>query len=149
MISPELIRRYPLSAGLTPEHVTTLAMAAEVQQVEEGHWFFRQDQELHDMYLVLEGQVGIVVELPRQVVVTNSVGPGDVFAWSGLVPPHETTASGRALTASRVVRFDCRRIRESFEADPRFGYLMMEKMAQTVRQRLRDLRIEALHCLVA
>ena len=67
----------------------------------------------------------------------------------GLVPPHETTASGRALTACRVVRFDCRRIRESFEADPRFGYLMMEKMAQTVRQRLRDLRIEALHCLVA
>jgi CRP-like cAMP-binding protein len=149
MISPELIRRYPLSAGLTLEHVTTLAMAAEVQQVEEGHWFFRQDQELHEMYLVLEGQVGIIVELPREEVVTSSVGPGDVFAWSGLVPPHETTASGRALTACRVVRFDCRRIRESFEADPRFGYLMMEKMALTVRQRLRDLRIEALHCFAA
>ena len=149
MISPELIRRYPLFAGLSTDHVTVLARAAEELEVEKDFWFFRQDYELHDMYLILEGHVGIVVELPRQEVVTNPVGAGDLFGWSALVPPHEAMAGAKALSHCRVVRFDCQSIRASFESDWRFGYLMMEKAAQTVRQRLRDMRIEALHCYVA
>ena len=149
MISPEVIRRFPLSAGLNADQLTQLAMAAEELVVEEGHWFFRQDQELHSMYLVLEGHVGIVVELPRQEVVTSTVGPGEVFGWSGMVPPHETTAGARALSPCRVVRFDCRRVRQTFETDCRFGYIVMERMAQIVRQRMRDLRTEALPAYVS
>lgn len=148
MISPEVIRRFPLSAGLSADELTQLAMAADELEVEDGHWFFRQDEALHTMYLVLEGQVGIVVELPRQEVVTSTVGAGELFGWSGLVPPYETTAGARAMSQCRVIRFDCRRIRQGFEADCRFGYVMMEKMAQTVRQRMRDLRIEALPAYV-
>jgi CRP-like cAMP-binding protein len=148
MISPEVIRRFPLSAGLSAEQIAQLAMTADQLEVENGHWFFRQDQELHAMYLVLEGHVGIVVELPRQEVVTSTVGAGEVFGWSGLVPPYETTAGARAMSSCRVIRFDCRRIRQAFEADCRFGYVMMERMAQTVRQRMRDLRIEALPAYV-
>ena len=148
MISPEVIRRFPLSAGLNPEQLTQLAMAAEELEVEEGQWFFHQDQELHSMYLVLEGHVGIVIELPRQEVVTTSVGAGEVFGWSGMVPPHETTAGARAMSACRVVRFDCRRVRQAFETDCRFGYIVMERMAQIVRQRMRDLRTEALPAYV-
>jgi len=148
MVSPELLRRFPLFGGLTIEQINTLAMAAEEISVEPGHWFFRQDEELHDLYLVLEGQVGIVVELPRQEVVTSTVGPGDVFGWSGLVPPHETTAGAKALTPGRVVRFDCQRIRSTFPEDWQFGCLMMEKMAQVIRERLRDLRMEALPAYV-
>jgi CRP/FNR family cyclic AMP-dependent transcriptional regulator len=149
MISPEVIRRFPLSAGLNADQLTQLAMAAEELVVDEGHWFFRQDQELHAMYLVLEGQVGIVVELPRQEVLTSTVGPGEVFGWSGMVPPHETTAGARALSPCRVVRFDCRRVRQTFETDCRFGYIVMERMAQIVRQRMRDLRTEALPAYVS
>ncbi len=146
MVSPELIRRYELFGGLNMDEVTMLAVAAEELQAEQGTWFFRQDQELHDMYLVIEGHVGIVVELPKQEVVTSSVGPGELFGWSGMVPPHETTAGAKATSPCRVVRFDCRRIREGFEADWHFSYLMMEKIAQTIRQRLRNLRVEALPC---
>ena len=148
MISPEMIRRYPLSAGLTAEHLTVLAMAAEVQQVEEGHWFFRQDQELHDMYLVLEGQVGIVV-LPRQVVVTNSVGPGDVFSWSAGATSRD---DGQRARLDRVPRGAFRlppHPRENLRSRPALRLPDDGENGQTVRQRLRDLRIEALHCLVA
>lgn len=148
MISPELLRRYPLFGGLTIDQITALAMAAEEIEVEEGCWFFRQDQELHELYLVLDGQVGIIVELPRQQVVTSTIGPGDIFGWSGLVPPHETTAGAKAMTRCRVVRFDCQRIRNTFPSNWQFGCLMMEKMAQVIRERLRDLRMEALPAYV-
>ncbi|MGQ9502090.1 MAG: cyclic nucleotide-binding domain-containing protein [Anaerolineae bacterium] len=148
MVSPELLRRYPLFGGLTIDQITALAMAAEEIEVGEGCRFFRQDQELHELYLVLDGQVGIIVELPRQQVVTSTIGPGDVFGWSGLVPPHETTAGAKAMTRCHVVRFDCQRIRNTFPSNWQFGCLMMEKMAQVIRERLRDLRMEALPAYV-
>jgi CRP/FNR family cyclic AMP-dependent transcriptional regulator len=146
MISPELIRRYPAFSGLTMEEVTILARAAQQLDVEEGHWFFREGEQLNVMYLVVEGSVGIMVELPRQEVLTSTVGPGEIFAWSGLLPPYETTAGAKALSQCQVVRFDCQPIRAAFESDCHFGYVMMERVAQVVRQRLRNLRTEALPC---
>jgi CRP-like cAMP-binding protein len=149
MVSPELIRRYPLFAGLSMDEITILAMAAEELEVEKGHWFFREGQELHELYLVLDGTVGICIELPRKEVVTSSLGAGEMFAWSALVPPHETTAGAKALSQCRVVRFDSRPICAGFESDWHFGYLMMEKMAEIIRQRLHSLRMEALPCYAA
>jgi CRP/FNR family cyclic AMP-dependent transcriptional regulator len=146
MISPELIRRYPAFSGLTMEEVTILARAAQQVDVEEGHWFFREGEQLNVMYLVVEGSVGIMVELPRQEVLTTTVGPGEIFAWSGLLPPYETTAGAKALSRCQVVQFDCQPIRAAFESDCHFGYVMMERVAQVVRQRLRNLRTEALPC---
>ena len=146
MVSPELLRRYPFFAGLDMDQITILAKAAEEMRVEEGHYFFHEGDELDHFYLMVEGAVAIVIELPEQdkEVVISTIGPGEVFAWSGLVPPHQATASGKAMTSCRVVAFDCRELREEFEKDCRFGYLMMQKAAQVIRQRLRDTRIQSL-----
>jgi CRP-like cAMP-binding protein len=146
MVSPELLRRYPFFAGLSIDQITTLAKAANEMTVEPGHYFFREGEELCCFYMVIEGAVAIVIELPYQgkEVVTSTVGPGEVFAWSGLVPPHNAVASGKALVPCRVIAFDCRELRKSFEEDCRFGYLMMQKAAQVIRERLRDMRIESL-----
>ncbi|HIC89596.1 MAG TPA: Crp/Fnr family transcriptional regulator [Anaerolineae bacterium] len=146
MVSPELLRRYPFFAGLDMDQITILARSADEVTVETGHYFFHEGEELSSFYIILEGAVAIVFELPQhdREIVISTLGPGDVFAWSGLVPPHSSTASGKALTWCRVLSFDCREIRKSFEEDWHFGYLMMEKAAQVIRGRLRDLRIESL-----
>lgn len=161
MISPELIRRFPFFAGLDHEQIAALANVAQEQNVDTGKYFFREGEELCCFYLLLEGAVGIVVELPDQKVehtvaeqitgefktrdvVVTTVGPGEVFGWSGLVSPHEATAGAKALVPSRVVTFDCRELRKIFQDDCRFGYLMMEKIARLIRSRLRDLRTESL-----
>lgn len=167
MISPELLRRYPFFAGLSHENIVTLADTAQEVAAEEGHYFFHEGATVHEMFLVLEGAVGIVLELPSKQadhavseqftrdmtmedVVVSAVGPGDVFGWSGLVAPHETMAGAKALTPCRVVAFDCQKlIEEHFKADCSFGFVMMQKTAQVIRQRLRDVRMEALGQLVA
>jgi hypothetical protein len=43
-----------------------------------------------------------------------------------------------------VVAFDCVALRQQFEDDPRLGYLMTQRMAQVMRERLSVLRIESL-----
>jgi CRP/FNR family cyclic AMP-dependent transcriptional regulator len=146
MVSPELIRRYPFFAGLSIDQIVTLAKVADEEMVETGHYFFKERDELRHFYIVLEGAVGIVIELPEQdkEVVTSTVGPGEIFAWSALVPPYNSTAGAKALAPCRVVRFDCDELEKVFEEDCRFGYLMTRKAAQVIRERMRDLRIESL-----
>ncbi len=82
--------------------------------------------------------------LQTKDVVISAVGPGEVFGWSALVAPHEATTSGKATTPCRVIAFDCRKLRQIFEEDCRFGYLMSQKIARIIRDRLRAIRIESL-----
>ena len=166
MISPELLRRYPVFAGLSHENIIALANTAQELSTEEDHFFFHEGDELHEMFLVLEGAVGVVVELPAQNVehsvanqltsefetehvVLSAVGPGEIFGWSGLVAPYETMAGAKALTPCRVVAFDCKALLQAFKADCHFGFMMMHKTAQVIRERLRDRRMESLAQVVA
>jgi len=161
MVSTELLRRYPFFAGLSHERITSLSKIANEISVDEGHYFFYEAKELDKFYLVLEGAVAIVFELPvRDVkhkiseqfernmktkdVTVSTGGTGDVFGWSGLVPPHIATAGAKALTSCRVVALGCEELRGLFDEDYHFAYLMTRRAAQVMRDRLRDIRIESL-----
>ena len=161
MISPELLRRYPFFAGLNHEHLVILADAAEEITVEAGHTFFQEEDKLNHFYLLTKGSVamGLAVpdreakqnvsgqllgELQTKTVTISTVGTGDVFAWSALIPPHTATASGTALTDCHVVAFDGVKLLKIFAEQPDFGYIMALKAGQLIRSRLRDLRIESL-----
>lgn len=160
MVSPELIRRYAFFAGLDYAYLVQLARVAQERTVDEGHHFFHEGDELESFYLVLEGAVAIVLEVPDQDVkqeisgqltgkvktkdvIVSTVGTGDVFGWSGLIPPHTATAGAKAVTSCRVVAFDREGLRQAFEKDCQFGLMMTQKGAQVIRERLRDMRIES------
>jgi CRP/FNR family transcriptional regulator, cyclic AMP receptor protein len=161
MISPEVIRRYPFFAGLGHEHIMLLAKVAEEMTLDAGEYLFHEGDQLDHFYMVLEGAAAIVIEVPAsnvdhklseqftgemqtKDVVISAIGPGEVFGWSALVPPHDATTSGKTTTACRVVAFDAQELLRIFVEQCDFGYLMIQKMAQVVRDRLRDLRIESL-----
>ena len=161
MISAELIRRYPFFAGLNHDYTATLAKHAVEHSVEAGHCFFQERDELNKFYLILEGAVAIVIHVPdrglkqplygqltgnlnNKDITVSSVGPGEVFGWSALVPPHTSTANAKAMTSCRVAVFDMEELRPILEVDCCFAYLMLLKAAQIVRGRLRDRRIESL-----
>ena len=161
MISVELMRRYPFFAGLNADYMATLAKSAVEFSVDEGHYFFHEGDILDHFYLVLEGTVAIVIEVPdrdevqtlsRQLtgnlknhdVTVSTVRPGNIFGWSALIPPHKSTAGAKAQTPCRVVSFDCEELRPMCDEDHEFGHLMTQKVAQVIRDRLRDMRIESL-----
>jgi CRP-like cAMP-binding protein len=161
MVSPELIRRYPFFAGLDYEHIVALAKVADKENMEAEQWFFHEGDDLTSVYLVLEGAVGIIFEVPDQNVkqeiadqlagkpktkdvTVSTVGSGDVFGWSGLIPPYTATASAKAITPCKVLSFDAKELLRTFEEDCRFGYIMAQKAAQVTRERLRDMRIESM-----
>lgn len=161
MISPELLRRYPFFAGLTHEQLVSLAKISEEISVDAGHVFFNEGEKLNHFYLLVKGSVSMGIPVPdrgeKQTVAgqllgeivtkdvsISTVGTGDVFAWSALIPPHTATAGGTALSTCQVVKFDAAKLLALFEEQSDFGYTMIVKAGQIVRDRLRDLRIESL-----
>lgn len=146
MVSPEVIRRFPFFSGLTMDQIITLAKLADEIEVPARHYLHHEGDELKSFYLILEGEVNVITTLPQKgkEVVISTLGAGDVFGWSGLVPPHSATAGAKTAIPSRLLAFDCEELLRLFAEDCEFGYAMMLKIAQLIRERLNDLRIETI-----
>jgi len=161
MVSPELLRRYRFFAGLSNNNLVSLAKVANDEKYEAGHLFFHEGSKLETFYLVLEGAISINISIPdpsveqelsgqltssliTKDVTVSTVGTGDVFGWSALIPPTFSSAKAKAMTHCHVIAFDCTKLFRLFEQDCEFGYLMIQKAAQIIRDRLRDLQIESL-----
>lgn len=161
MISTELIRRYPFVAGLTLEQTKKLAQAAQEINVDAGYTFFRENDELDTFYIVAEGIIDLAIEIPDHLkehslvsqltnnlemvdVIISNVREGAIFGWSAIIPPHISTASAIASTACRVIAFDCEKLQPELDDDCEFALQLTLKASQTVRSRMRDMRIESL-----
>jgi CRP-like cAMP-binding protein len=132
MVSPELIRRYPYFSGISMESIKLLANIAEEIESEQDQYFHHEGEEIDKVYILVEGEVSLITTLPQQdkEVVINTLGTDDVFGWTSLLPP--------------LIEFDARELRTKFEEDYQFGYLMMIKIAQIIRERLDSIVIETL-----
>lgn len=161
MVLQELMCRYPFFACLTHDQIVTPANAGEELNIEAGHYFFHEGDSLKSIFFVLEGNIDITVGIPdRSVkqdvregimgnfiaedVTVNNVTPGQIFAWSAMIPPNVSTASATSTVPSRVVAFDCEKLIHAFQKDSNFGYRMLQKVAGVIRQRLRDMRRQSL-----
>jgi CRP-like cAMP-binding protein len=84
--------------------------------------------------------------LPQQdkEVVINTLGAEDVFGWTSLLPPYTAGAGAKSITKCKLIEFNASELREKFEKDYQFGYLMMTKIAQIIRERLDSIVIETL-----
>ena len=59
MISPELLKRYPLFGSLSDEHLKSLASIAEEQSWEAGETIFEIGLPAENLYLLMEGSVDL------------------------------------------------------------------------------------------
>ncbi|MCP4358986.1 MAG: Crp/Fnr family transcriptional regulator [Chloroflexi bacterium] len=161
MVSPELLRRYPFFAELEHKHIVALAKLAKEENVDVGYVFFNEGDELDKFYIVLEGAVSIFVQVPdpnetqnvsgqlmgdlkTKDIIISTVGTGNVFGWSALIAPHHASSGAKALIPCHVIVFDTSKFNELFKEDCVFGFRMMQKAAQVVRERLRDMQMESL-----
>ncbi len=166
MISPETIRMYSFFSGLTNDDIIQLANAAEFIDFEPGEYLVHENDPLTHFYIVVEGKVAVTTKVPdpekvqqkskmltgetleTKEIQTSTVGSGQVFAWSAMVPPYSATANVKGLTKGKAIRFDSVKLRQAFKSNPRFGYLMLQKAAEILRNRMKDMRTESLLCIV-
>lgn len=161
MVSRHSLNGYPFFAGLDADYRRILAEAANRVSVNPGYCFFREGEEIDSFYLIVDGEIAIYIEVPdrnveqtltmqltrelvTEEITVSTVGRGEIFGWSALIPPHKSTAGAKVTKPSHVIEFNCEDLRPIFKGNSHFAYMMTLKAAQVIRQRLRDRRIEML-----
>ncbi|MBN2294699.1 MAG: cyclic nucleotide-binding domain-containing protein [Pirellulales bacterium] len=143
MISPESLRRYPLFADMSEEHLKTLAMNASEEIIPEGTQMFGEGDTAEYFNIIVKGEVDIQYLLGdehRQTV--DTLTAGDPLCWSALVDPYKTSAFGTANKETHLIRIKAEAMREMCEKDPMLGYRVMKRIARLLGDRLQNARVQ-------
>jgi CRP/FNR family transcriptional regulator, cyclic AMP receptor protein len=139
MISPEMLRRYALFAGLEFKALVDIAQICDEESVTDGTYLFVEDEPADKLYIVLEGVIDLLMRLDetgeKEIDIETSV-VGDMLGWSALVEPHQYKLSGLAITDARVIAVDAEALKEYLASNPATGLTLMTRMAIILSKRL-------------
>ena len=142
----EFLRTIPEFAQLPEADVDLVARIAKVGEAKAGSMVDVQGEPATKFYILVSGRLVVVLELDFGVAKKNymvtSVGPGQMFAYSGLVGNPHYTAGSRAMANSTYLEFDVAKLNAAFNEDPRLGHVMMRMVAQTIASRLRAMQLQ-------
>ena len=137
--------RHPFLVPLERDFVESLIPFAEQAEYGTGAVIARQGDPATDLFLLVAGKVGLeLVPHDRPALTILTLGPGEVFGWSWLVPPHRWRIDARALKPTRVFRIDGGALRTAMEARPRDGYRFLRELVPVLAQRLDATRLQLL-----
>lgn len=140
-----LLASNELFATLDGTETAALAEKAIGHRYVAGEEIFQENEEAYAVCLLLAGRVGLMMDVGggRRLTV-STVEPGEMFAWSGLVPPYHFTSTARAIEDCQVAIFRSEDLRRMFDENPRLGYQVMSQVSFLIAQRLRDTHLQLL-----
>lgn len=143
MISPELLRRFTLFAGLPPEMLADMAHFCIEEVLEDNTYLFQQKDNADELFFVLEGTVDLLMDMDDQGkrrTEIESIVTGELVGWSALVEPHRYKLSGVAVGDVRLVVMNAVSLREYLDTQREWSYLLMQRLAQIIGTRLDHMR---------
>jgi CRP-like cAMP-binding protein len=141
MITPEELDRVELLRNLGRGYAGQLGALAEPKEYPAGAEIFRQGQDSPYLYVVLDGEVAVEVQVSGQEAAEiHRGGPGELFGWSPALGRRAMTATGRATAPTRMAVLEIARVLELCERDPRFGSAFHRQLAILLASRLDDTR---------
>lgn len=145
MISPEVLRRFALFAGLDPALFEQLAMFGEEIDLEDGDWLFQEGEAADNLYLIVDGQIDLTIrygeEDEPQYEDLDQLVTGDFVGFSALVEPYVFSLGASAATDCKIVALDAAKLRALFVENGDAGYKVMMQLAKGIGKRLNDMRV--------
>jgi CRP-like cAMP-binding protein len=141
----DLISGVPTFAGLEREQIELIAGCGQTAGFEAGEYLFRADEPADRFFVIRRGLVALELFAPsRGQVIVSTHGPGDVVGWSWLFPPYRWQFDGRASEGTRGISFDGACLRGKCDTDHEFGYVLMQRFALKMLERLQETRVRLL-----
>ena len=147
MVNQEIIARFANFADFTDEEIKAMAMLATEEYYEPGHFIFYEGGEANKMYLLLQGQVEMMMntdDMGAQRAVVMTVQPNEIFGWSALVEPYQLTASARCATRVHVIAITASGLRALMVVSCALGFRLMQRACQASSARLSATRLQLL-----
>ena len=143
MGSCETLADMELFRDLPAEGLAAIAALCREQAFPAKTVFFALDRPADNLYLLLEGSVGLTIEpMPTSPPLTISVlnARGQLFGWSAIVGPSNYTATAQAMTDVRALVLDGHALMNYLEQHPIVGVVVLKRLAQLISLRMSELR---------
>ena len=140
----DLIGAHPLFVDLPTEDLDLIAGCGQNQVFAAGATLGREGDPADRFFLIRSGRVSVKVHAPGGDLVIDTVGPGGLVGWSWLFPPRRWTFDVEAVETTRAVTIEATCLRDKCDADPAFGYRIMQRFTQVVIERLQATRLRLL-----
>jgi CRP-like cAMP-binding protein len=141
----DLVARHRLLEGLPGDAVGLVAGCAHNVAVAPGHLLLEEGGPADTLYLLRRGHVALELHSPeRGRIVIETVDPGDPVGWSWLFPPYRWHFDARAIDPVGAIAVDAACLRRKADADPAFGYALMQRMSAVILDRLQSTRLRLL-----
>ena len=140
-----ILTEHPFFEGMKKEHLALLAGCATNVKFESGQYFFRQNEEANQFFLLREGQVVLEVSASGlEPLKIQTLHAGQVFGWSWLFAPYRWTFDARALARTRALALDGKCLRGKCADDHDLGYELLQRFSAVVVERLENTRLQLL-----
>ncbi len=141
----ELLAEYPLTKGLSPEHLELIAGCAQNKAFGPGSYVFREGDPADTFYAIHKGRVALELFCAtRGEITVETLHDGDILGWSWLFPPYRVAFDARVVEPTAVLAFDGACLRGKTEMDHELGYQLMKRMARVFTDRLAATRRQLL-----
>jgi CRP/FNR family cyclic AMP-dependent transcriptional regulator len=138
-----ILRRIPWFVDLTQLQLDCLGSIATLHELDEGAVLFTEGDREDYLYILLEGQVVLEVEVPtRGQVRVYTAEVLDIIGWSSMTPIiRQRTASVRATKPCLLLGLNSKLLQQMCDEDHELGYIVMKRLANVVANRLLTTRL--------
>lgn len=137
------LRALEVLSGLSDAQINALGNFVEVVHHQEGEILFKVGELAKDIFFLLDGKVGIQVQLssrPETVSIVVLQKDGQLVGWSGLMESAHYTATAVCLNDSQLIKIDGNELMQVLEQNPKEGFLVMREIAKVISNRMRNLQ---------
>ncbi len=149
MISPELLRRFPLFGPMNDQELAAVATLAEELSLRKGADIFQVGHPAVALYCLVEGRAELyfILEDPNDALLSKEffitdLNPGDIFGISAMLDEPTYTGTVHTIANCRVLKIPAPELRALAEADCALGYCLMREIARSAMERLHYTRLQ-------
>lgn len=143
MVSTAQLSEFGLFRGLPLTFLEKLAAISHEFGVFKDNYIFREGEKADQIHFLIKGGISLRVKLtsrPDHITVSFINKPYESFGWSGVVPPFYYTASAYCEEDSQILTMPAEKFMQILEADPKSGFIVMQRIAEIIADRLRNSR---------
>jgi|WetSurMetagenome_2_1015567.scaffolds.fasta_scaffold548013_1 CRP-like cAMP-binding protein len=148
-LSADDLKKIKFFDSYSDEQLKIFITISSIKEFSVKEILFEQYDELHDVYVLLEGCLSMGISLPQDKRIhLGTLEEGELFSWSAVFKPYISTAWVISTCPTRVLAIDAKKLNHEFEKNCEFAFKTMSKIAQTISRRLSDTRYQLMNQLI-
>jgi CRP/FNR family transcriptional regulator, cyclic AMP receptor protein len=133
----EMLQHMPVFGAISEDALRFLLERSRAKRVRAGEFFFREQDEATNMYVLEAGSVSVIKSWQGRDFVLHGLGVGDCFGEMALMDLLPRSASLRADEDCQAMEFGMSELLQLFERDPEQFALIQMNIGREVCRRLR------------